>query len=196
MKMKNKDQLNIIISGIGGQGVFSITQVVWNLCAKYNFKCQGATFKGGAQKAGSIYSEIRIFTKENSETNHFSNQIRKGTLDLIIGLEPWETLRYYEYFNPQTKAIVNTAKETFFIERLKKEKIGNPLETINGVLSTVRALDYTDMAKKEFNDIRMLNYLMLIEAINLGYLPFELEDAKSEFISIIKPNKVILTKLN
>ncbi len=187
--MNTENTINIIISGIGGQGVFSLTKVIWNLCAKYDFKCQGSTFKGGAQKAGSIHSEMRIFFNKNQACQNYSNQIRKGTLDLIIGLEPWETLRYADYFNKNTKVLVNSVEEPLYVERFLKEKSDNPILELKKILTKIIEFDFSKEAIKEYDDIRMVNYLMLMKAIQVGYLPFKEEDATEEFLSLISPIK-------
>ena len=77
---------NIIIAGTGGQGVFTLSNVLRSLCAKSGYQCQGATFKGGAQRLGSIHSELRIIFKSDSNKSIFSSQIAKGSLNLLICL--------------------------------------------------------------------------------------------------------------
>src|ERR1017187_2708718 len=108
---------NIIIAGVGGQGVNTLTRIVCDICEQKGMKCQSSMFKGGAQRLGSIHSELRIFSDGNPYYNFYSSQIKIGDLDLLIGLEPWETLRYSHYFNQKTSIFMNTRISPLFFGR-------------------------------------------------------------------------------
>ena len=186
---------NLIISGVGGQGVLSITKVVWKLCENYGIKSQGSVFKGGAQRLGTIHSALLLFLTEYPDYSMYSAQIPKQELDMIIGLEPWETLRYHAYFNKNTKIFMNTHIYPLLTERYKKSPIDNPVEAIRALELPTIAVDYTAKSIKEFKTKAMVNYLIGLDAIIGNNLPFRHEDYVAAFIDQVLVDKWIEEKL-
>ena len=172
---------NIIIAGIGGHGVFTLSNVLRSLCAKSGYQCQGATFKGGAQRLGSIHSELRIVFDKEAKKNIFSSVVAKGSLDLLIGLEPWEALRFAIYCNKKTKVICNSHKQALYVERYKSEKIVDPLPELQRIFKDLNLSDFTLSSVSNYGNEKMVNYLILKQIIDEGVLPFNWQQAKEEF---------------
>lgn len=187
---------NIIISGVGGQGIFSITRVIFKLCEKYGIKCQGSVFKGGAQRLGSVHSTLRLFLSECPDYFMYSSQIPEQELDLIIGLEPWETLRYASYFNKDTKVFVNTDVHPLFMERYRKIHVEDPVKTIIALGLSTTAFDYTEKALQDFKNKAMANYLIGFDSVTGHDLPFCKKDYVLSFIEQIPMDDWIVDKLN
>jgi len=182
--------INLIIAGIGGQGVYTLTQVFQKLCNQNDLKCQCSVFKGGAQKHGSIYSEMRIFIDSCAGYSMYSTQIPKDELDLIIGFEPFETYRFIEYMRPQTKIILNTVHVPFPSEILPSVKIQELLGSMAKETSEIVKRDFTKDSIKQFGDERMLNFLLGLEVIKLDYLPINQSQYISCFIHQTEPDEV------
>jgi len=88
MNSKADISLNIIITGVGGQGNVTLARLIGESVIKENkFITIGETF-GASQRGGSVMSHLRI-----SSSNIYSPVIPLKKADLIIGLEPVETLR-------------------------------------------------------------------------------------------------------
>ena len=191
-QMSEPKTFNLIISGIGGQGVFTLTKVIWSLCDTYNYKCQGATFKGGAQRLGSVHSELRILFHPVHPDAFYSNQIVKGSLDLILGLEPWETLRYQDYFNKRTRIIMNTLISPLYIERYRTEKLSDPVSEIKKISGTAICKNFSDIALTQCGDIKMTNFVLLMESVCENFLPFKKGDVEAEFYKIINSKDNII----
>jgi indolepyruvate ferredoxin oxidoreductase beta subunit len=88
-------QKNIILAGVGGQGILSIAYVIDNaaLDAGYHFK--QAEVHGMAQRGGAVQSHLRY-----ADTEIYSDLIPEGMCDLVLAVEPLEVLRYWHYLQP------------------------------------------------------------------------------------------------
>lgn len=170
--------LNIIVTGTGGQGVFTLSNLIRELAANRSFKCEGATFKGGAQRMGSIHTELRILTDKNSDA-HFSSSIPMGAVHVLIGMEPWEALRFANRCNSATKTIINAQEQRFYVERFQKTELMNPIESLEKIFTTPTIKNYELISKEESGDKKLTNYTMLKDAILNNYLPFTMEELEA-----------------
>jgi Pyruvate/2-oxoacid:ferredoxin oxidoreductase gamma subunit len=180
---------NLIIAGVGGQGVNSLSQIIHTLCEWQRLPTQGSTFKGGAQRLGSIHTVLRIFPKGTTDHHQYSSQVRKHDLDLMIGLEPWETLRYYSFFSPKTKVFMNTEVSPLFVERYTPARIADPVAAIEGMGLFTVAKNYSILSQQLFGKRRMVNYLLLKEVVEQGALPFLLTDVEKAFAQTLHQKK-------
>jgi len=64
---------NLIIAGVGGQGVYGLNRVLWRLCESAGLHCQGSVFKGGAQRQGGIHAVLRIFQASERDYANYSS---------------------------------------------------------------------------------------------------------------------------
>ena len=87
MKIMKKD---IILAGVGGQGILSIATTIGLAALKKNLNIKQAEVHGMSQRGGEVVSHLRI-----SDSQIFSDLMTKGQADMILSLEPLETLRYY-----------------------------------------------------------------------------------------------------
>ncbi len=83
---------DIILSGVGGQGILSIAAVIGEAAIKNNLYMKQAEVHGMSQRGGDVQSNLRI-----SDQPIASDLIAKGSADLIISLEPMESRRYLLY---------------------------------------------------------------------------------------------------
>ena len=80
---------DIILSGVGGQGILSIATVIGKAALKEGLYMKQAEVHGMSQRGGDVQSNLRISDKPIA-----SDLIPSGKCDLIISLEPMEGLRY------------------------------------------------------------------------------------------------------
>lgn len=83
---------NIIIAGVGGQGILSIAAVLDTAALASNLNIKQSEVHGMSQRGGAVQSHVRI-----SDTEIYSDLIPLGTADIIISVEPMELLRYLPY---------------------------------------------------------------------------------------------------
>ena len=99
-----KDPLNVIITGVGGQGNVLASQILGQMLVQQGYSITIGETYGASQRGGSVMSHIRI-----SQTTQFSPLIPEGKCDLVLGLEPVEALRILAHYgNPGVMMLVNT----------------------------------------------------------------------------------------
>lgn len=98
---------DIILSGVGGQGILSIATVIGQAALKSGLYMKQAEVHGMSQRGGDVQSNLRI-----SDQPIASDLIPTGKCDIILSLEPMEALRYLPYLSPEGWLITN---ETPFV---------------------------------------------------------------------------------
>ena len=86
---------DIILAGVGGQGILSIATVIGDAALNEGLYLKQAEVHGMSQRGGDVQSNLRL-----SSDPIYSDLIPKGGADLIISLEPMEALRYLPYLKP------------------------------------------------------------------------------------------------
>ena len=95
---------DIILSGVGGQGILSIATIIGAAAIKEGLYIKQAEVHGMSQRGGDVQSNLRI-----SSDPIASDLIPLGKADLIISLEPMEAMRYLPYLKKDGWVITNTA---------------------------------------------------------------------------------------
>lgn len=95
---------DIILSGVGGQGILSIATIIGEAATKTGLNLKQAEVHGMSQRGGDVQSNLRL-----SDTIISSDLIALGTADIILSLEPMEALRYLPYLNKDGWIISSTA---------------------------------------------------------------------------------------
>lgn len=98
---------DILLSGVGGQGILSIATVIGEAALKSGLYMKQAEVHGMSQRGGDVQSTLRL-----SDSPIASDLIPIGGCDLIISMEPMEGLRYLPYLNPEGWLVTN---ETPFV---------------------------------------------------------------------------------
>ena len=80
---------DIILSGVGGQGILSIAAVIGRAALEDGLHIKQAEVHGMSQRGGDVQSNLRI-----SSSAIRSDLIPRGAADLIVSMEPMEALRY------------------------------------------------------------------------------------------------------
>ena len=97
---------DIILAGVGGQGILSIAYVIDNAALADGLFFKQAEVHGMAQRGGAVQSHMRL-----SDGTIWSDLIPKGGADMILSVEPLEALRYLDYLKPD--GIVVTSSTPF-----------------------------------------------------------------------------------
>lgn len=93
---------DIILSGVGGQGILSIAAVIGQAALKDGLYLKQAEVHGMSQRGGDVQSNLRL-----SDHPIASDLIPTGKCDLIISLEPMEALRYLPYLDEEGWLVTN-----------------------------------------------------------------------------------------
>jgi len=161
-------KLDIILSGVGGQGILSIAAIIGEAALKEGLHIKQAEVHGMSQRGGDVQSNLRI-----SSSDIYSDLIAKGSADAIISLEPMEALRYLPYLS-QTGWIVSNS--TPFVNIPNYPNIDSIKEELLS-LPNVILLDIDTLAK-EAGSGRATNMALLGAAsVILGIDSEKLKDA-------------------
>ena len=95
------DQFNIVIKGVGGQGLITLLQIVADAAMSERYDVRTSELHGLSQRGGSVEVHIRFGKKI------YSPMVAQGKADLILGLEMQEALRGAYFANKNTKFLVN-----------------------------------------------------------------------------------------
>lgn len=95
---------NMILCGVGGQGVLSLAAIIAKASLSAHLNVRQSEVHGMSQRGGEVSSHLRIGDEEI-----VGDLVPSGTADLIISMEPMESLRYLNYLKPN--GIVITASE-------------------------------------------------------------------------------------
>ena len=142
---------DIILSGVGGQGILSIAAVIGEAALKEGLYMKQAEVHGMSQRGGDVQSNLRL-----SDEPIASDLIPKGHADLIISLEPMESLRYLPYLKKEGWLVTNSRP---FVNIPNYPEI----ETVNAELDRLPhkvVLDVEEIAK-EAGSVRAANIVML-----------------------------------
>jgi len=86
---------NIILAGVGGQGILSIAYVIDNAALSAGYEFKQAETHGMAQRGGAVQSHLRY-----ADHPIYSDLIPKGAADMVLSVEPLEVMRYWHFLKP------------------------------------------------------------------------------------------------
>jgi indolepyruvate ferredoxin oxidoreductase, beta subunit len=98
--MMRTSECDIVIVGVGGQGVILVSDVIGRAAVMAGKPVRGAETHGMAQRGGSVVNHTRIGC-------NFSSLVAPGRADILLALEPAEALRFAHFLSPSGVAIVN-----------------------------------------------------------------------------------------
>lgn len=98
--MKN----DIILAGVGGQGILSIATAIGLAALENNLFFKQSEVHGMSQRGGDVYSHFRLSDKPVQ-----SDLIPHGNADLIISVEPMESLRYLPWLSKHGWLVTNSS---------------------------------------------------------------------------------------
>ena len=165
---------DIILAGVGGQGILSIAATIGLAAIKKNFNIKQAEVHGMSQRGGEVVSHLRI-----SDSQIFSDLITKGQADMILSLEPLETLRYLPYLNESGWIISNSEPYTNIPNYPDLELVYNEIRKYKN-----HVLINADEIAKKLNAPLSANMVLIGAAAHyLGFEEQEIEDAIREQFS-------------
>lgn len=96
---------DIVLAGVGGQGILSIAATLGEAALSKNLYLKQAETHGMSQRGGAVVSHLRI-----SDSPIYSDLIPLGKADLILAVEPMESLRYLPYLSKNGSLVTNSTK--------------------------------------------------------------------------------------
>lgn len=174
---------DIILAGVGGQGILSIAAALGSAALTNNLYMKQAETHGMSQRGGDVQSFMRI-----SDQPIFSDLIAKGTADIILSVEPMEALRYLPYLRRGGYVVTNS---TPFINIPNYPDTGLLMETLKALPHQV-IIDADTLAKESAGNVRAGNFVMLGAASPLS--KFRLNTSKKAFAPFLHVKVKISSK--
>jgi indolepyruvate ferredoxin oxidoreductase beta subunit len=164
-------KIDIILTGVGGQGILSIASIIGYAAVKKGLTLKQAEVHGMSQRGGDVQSHFRLADHEIA-----SDLIPKGQADLIISVEPMESLRYLPWLNKEGWLITNDQPFINIPNYPDKEQIFAELDKLPH-----KVVINADEMAKELGSARSANMVILGAASPHIDIPFEdIENAVSE----------------
>ncbi len=157
---------NIVLTGVGGQGIITAANILGKAALKEKINVYISEIHGLSQRGGTVCCTVRM-------GNVSSPMIVTGSADVILGLEPIETLRYITYANKKTKVITDINPIIPFTIAKNPEKYPNLDDIFMEIHNNAvfYKLDALTAAKKSGSSISK-NIVMLGALSATDILPF------------------------
>lgn len=187
-----REPVNVLIVGVGGQGVILVSKVLAFLAQQRGFEVKQSEVHGMAKRGGSVFSHVRFGPKVWSPT------IARGEADVLVALEWAEGLRWLPWLKAGTGLLVCDTKRIVPPFACLNRQPGAPMRYSRETPTEVRehvaegyAIDATHMAEQLGNE-RTANVVLLgALSVALEFSTAEWEAALAEFV----PKKTVQTNL-
>ncbi|MCK9399695.1 MAG: indolepyruvate oxidoreductase subunit beta [Bacteroidales bacterium] len=159
---------DIILAGIGGQGILSIAAVIGMAALNSGLQLKQAEVHGMSQRGGDVHSNLRI-----ADHKIYSDLIPYGRADMIISVEPMESLRYLPWLSKDGWLISNNVPHVNISDYPDMDQVYLAIEAVSQ-----HVLINADQVAKDLGMTRSANMVILGAASPwLGIKYEELENA-------------------
>jgi indolepyruvate ferredoxin oxidoreductase, beta subunit len=183
-KKEKSMKTDIILAGVGGQGILSIATVIGEAAVHKGLNMKQAEVHGMSQRGGDVQSNLRI-----SDGIIYSDLIAKGKADLILALEPMEALRYLPYLSKDGWLVTNS---TPFINTTNYPS-SDELTAALALVEHKVVLD-VDAIAIEIGSARVSNIVMLGAAT--PFLGIDYEDIENGIRRIFERKGAVIVEMN
>jgi indolepyruvate ferredoxin oxidoreductase, beta subunit len=153
---------DIVLAGVGGQGILSIAATIGMAALHSNLQLKQSEVHGMSQRGGAVQSHMRVSDKEIA-----SDLIPMGAADIILSVEPMESLRYLPFLSKDGWLVTNA---TPFINITNYPAIEEVLAEVKKFKNHI--LIDADKIAEEIGSKRSSNIVMLGAASPFFSIPF------------------------
>ena len=179
---------NILVSGIGGQGIMTAAELLAEAAIHQSFDVKKTEVAGMAQRGGVVTSHIRFGDKV------FSPSIAEGEVDILLSFEVAEALRWEHWVKEDGVILVNNSRmEPPVVNLGLFDYPEDPIAQLKSSSKTVRYLDATEIAR-ELGNLKLVNTIMLGAVAD--FLPFPADIVRNNIIERFRVRKPKLVELN
>jgi len=174
---------NIFISGLGGQGVVTLANLIAQCASEHGLKVSVFNSRGMAQRGGRVTSEIRISDNKNFI---YGARISSGQADILLGMEIGESINSISYLKELGTAVI---LDYSFIPSemiLKKEAYPSQKETSELFLKKTKNLFFVDNPVSPYNIFLLGVFVLLIPLINKELTFLTQSEVEKSILTIIK----------
>lgn len=148
---------NIMLSGVGGQGLVLMTRIISQVALKAGYDVKSNDVVGLSQRGGMIWGNIRIGDKV------YSPNIPAGEGNILVSMEPLEALRWSSVLREDGVIIMNTKR--FYPTLVQQEKATYPEEEIAKLKEKYKTIEIDaieegiKIGKKQVSNVLLLGIL-------------------------------------
>jgi len=177
-------KFDVILAGVGGQGVLSVAAIIAQAAVNEGLQVRQSEVHGMAQRGGAVLAHLRI-----SDAAIAGDLVPKGSADIIISMEPLESLRYTSWLAPSGALV--TAAEPFV-------NIGNYPET-ETVIAAIKSYPHCRIIEaaalaKEAGLARAVNTVMVGAAS--GFLPIKVKTLEDTIAGVFAAKEAAVLTAN
>lgn len=158
--MENGQVKNVLIVGVGGQGVLTASDILSAVCLSHGYDVKKSEVHGMAKRGGVVYSHVRFGHEV------LSPMIEPGECDVLLAFEPAEALRWSKYLKPEGTLITNLRQRippASCLDRTPQAALRYPQEiqrSLRQQVDDVRTLDAEALAI-ELGNSKVSNTILL-----------------------------------
>ncbi len=179
--------MNILVVGIGGQGVMTAADVLARVALSSGWDASKTEIAGMAQRGGVVISQVRIARRV------LASEIVPGEVDLLLALEAAEALRWSHWLAPGGRAIVNTMRAVPPVVSSGRARYpDDPVGEVRRLGHKAQSVDAGGIAVA-LGDVRLTNTVMLGAAADS--LPFDADALLAQLLQRFARNEK-LRRLN
>ena len=183
--------LNIMITGVGGQGTVLAAKVLAQAAETRNWRVRTAETIGMAQRGGSVVSHVRLANQNEPRID--APLIAHGEADLIIAFEPAEAVRCLGYLRPGGALVSATSSVQPVTAALSRDAYSSKpfLEYLRQTVPNCLLVDDTALIK-QIGSPKALNVALLASAVAISDLGFTVEELRAAMHASVRSQFVAL----
>jgi len=179
-----KESINILLSGVGGQGILLASEITAFALIRAGFEVRKSEVHGMAQRGGSVVAHLRFGERV------YSPLIDPGTTDIQVAFEMMEALRYLPMLKKDSRVIVNTQKiAPLSVSTGQADYPDDAVDVLRGKGLSVYPVDALETAES-IGELRTVN-IVLVGALS-SFLPVDeqifldviSEKVKKDFVEV------------
>jgi indolepyruvate ferredoxin oxidoreductase beta subunit len=179
-------EFNIVLAGVGGQGTLLAAEAIGVAAVKDDLNVRVSEIHGMAQRGGAVVSTVRI-----GETA-LASTVLEAQADVILGFEPFETLRNLKYASEKTLVIMNTERISpteLAAKNLKYPDIEELVKKVHLFTSHVLLVEAPRLARQAGTSLAQ-NVVLLGALAGTEVSPVKTESLKEAIRELVPPRHV------
>jgi indolepyruvate ferredoxin oxidoreductase, beta subunit len=188
MSLEGNKLINMIITGVGGQGNILISKLIGQAFMEKGYTITIGETYGATQRGGSVASHVRI----SREKVPYSPVTPRGKADIILGLEPSESLRILTQFGYPGTYVVTNKRPVHPLEVAIGEAEYPTFEIITDCMDKLAKKTWYINASEfalELGNALLTNIVMTGGLIGTGLLPLNRDTMEAQLRANFKGDK-------
>ncbi|MDD5146145.1 MAG: indolepyruvate oxidoreductase subunit beta [Candidatus Pacebacteria bacterium] len=170
---------NIVISGVGGQGLVTLLKIISQAAFDEGFDVKTSELHGLSQRGGSVEVYIRFGEQV------FSPMVPKGQANLIIALEQQEVLNGAQFASKKSIFLINKYQTPTLAVDVGLDEIKQRLADVSKKVFVIPA---SEICQKKLGNEVVSGIYLLGYAVRKKYLPLPMKSLE-EAIKKTMPEK-------